>query len=261
MKDYIDFNTQKRTEATIDADKNFFKLMVNAAYGKTIEIMRNRMKLRTVTNKKDAIKYASRPTFITYKKISKDYYIIFEKQQTIKLNKPIYVGCTILELSKLAMYKFWYDVITKQCDDPQLLYMDTDSFIFESKENFRDIMLENKEFYDLSNQPRDPKYYCPDNKNVPGKMKDEYAGQTITEFIALKPMSYTIITNKTEKCTHKGHSANFESKEYKDALVNKKVMRHSMEKIISKNHNILTQNSNKRSLSCFYDKNMFLAIK
>ena len=224
MKDYIDFNTQKRTEATNDADKNFFKLMVNAAYGKTIENMRNRMKLRIVTNEKDAIKYASTPTFITYKKISKDYYIFFEKQQTIKLNKPINVSCTVLELSKLAMYKFWYDVIKKQCDDPQLLYMDTDSFIFESKENFRDIMLENKEFYDLSNQPRDPKYYCPDNKKVPGKMKDEYAGQTITEFIALKPMSYTIITKKTEKCTHKGHSANFENKEYKDALVNKKVI-------------------------------------
>ena len=199
MKDYIDFNTQKRTEATNDADKNFFKLMVNAAYGKTIENMRNRMKLRIVTNEKDAIKYASTPTFITYKKISKDYYIFFEKQQTIKLNKPINVGCTVLELSKLAMYKFWYDVIKKQCDDPQLLYMDTDSFIFESKENFRDIMLENKEFYDLSNQPRDSKYYYLDNKSVPRKMKDEYPGQTIIEFIALKPKSYKIVTNKSEK--------------------------------------------------------------
>ena len=182
------------------------------------------MKVRIVGSKKDFIKYPSRPTFIGYKKIRKDYYIIYEKQLSIKLDKPVYVGCAVLELSKLALYKFWYDIIMKQCDDPKLLYIDTDSFSFESKENFRDIMLENKEFYDLSNQPRDPKYYCPDNKKVPGKMKDEYAGQTITEFIALKPMSYTIITKKSEKCTHKGHSANFENKEYKDALVNKKVI-------------------------------------
>ena len=157
------------------------------------------MKLRIVGSKKDFIKYASRPTFIGYKKIRKDYYIIYEKQLSIKLDKPVYVGCAVLELSKLALYKFCYDIIMKQCDDPKLLYIDTDSFSFESKENFRDIMLENKEFYDLSNQPRDSKYYYLDNKSVPRKMKDEYPGQTIIEFIALKPKSYKIVTNKSEK--------------------------------------------------------------
>ena len=186
MREYIDHNTKKRAEATNDANKNFFKLMINAAYGKTIENKRNRMKLRIVGSEIDFIKYGSRPSFIGYKKIRKEYYIINEKQLSITLDKPIYVGCTVLELSKLAMYKFWYDVIKKQCDNPKILYMDTNSFIFEYKENFRDIMLEHKEFYDLSNQPRDSKYYCPDNKKVPGKMKDESPGQTITQFIGLK---------------------------------------------------------------------------
>ena len=156
------------------------------------------------------------------------------------------------------MYKFWYDVIEKTCKDPKLLYMDTDSFIFETKENFRDIMLNNNELYGLSNQPKDSEYYCPNNNKIPGKMKDEFPGKTIIEFIALKPKSYTIITNKTEKCTHKGHSFNFSSNEYKDVLFNKKILRHPMKKIVSKNHNIVTQISNKRSISCFYDKKYML---
>ena len=118
------------------------------------------------------------------------------------------------------MYKFWYDVIEKTCKDRKLLCMDTDSFIFEPTENFRNIMLKTNELHDLSNQPKDTEYYCPHDKKIPGKMKDEFPGKTIIEFIALKPESYTIITNKTEKCTHKGHSLNFNSNEYKDVLFN-----------------------------------------
>ena len=81
MKEYIEHNTQKRMEATTESLKNFFKLMTNAAYGKTTENKRNRMKLRIVASEKDFIKYASRPTFIGYKKMSKDYHVIHEKQQ------------------------------------------------------------------------------------------------------------------------------------------------------------------------------------
>ena len=258
MKKYIGFNTQKRMQATNEADKNFYKLMINSAYGKTMENMRKRMKIRIVTNEKDFVKYASKPTYIGYKKFGKDLCAIHEKKEVIKLNKLINVGCTVLELSKLAMYKFWYDVIKKTCKEPKLLDMDSDNLTFESKENLRDIMLENKELYDLSNQPKDGEYYCPDNKKVPGKMKDEYPGQVILEFIALKPKSYAIITIKSEKCTHKGHSFNFSSNEHKDALFNKKILRHPMKKIISKNHNIVTQKSNERSISCFYDKKYVL---
>ena len=73
------------------------------------------------------------------------------------------------------MYKFRYDVIEKTCKNPKLLYMDTDSFIFETKEHFRDIMLKNNELYGLSNQPKDIiEYYCPDIKKIPVKMKDKF---------------------------------------------------------------------------------------
>ena len=109
MKPYIDFNTQKRMEATNEADKNLFKLLNNAAYGKTMENMRKRMKIRIIKTPKDFLKYASRPTYINYNIFGKNLVTIHEKKELLTLNKPIYVGCTVLELSKLARYKFYYN--------------------------------------------------------------------------------------------------------------------------------------------------------
>ena len=109
MKPYIDFNTQKRMEATNEADKNLFKLLNNAAYGKTMENMRKRMKIRIIKTPKDFLKYASRPTYINYNIFGKNLVTIHEKKELLTLNKPIYVGCTVLELRKLARYKFYYN--------------------------------------------------------------------------------------------------------------------------------------------------------
>ena len=81
MKPYIDFNTQKRKEATNEADKNLFKLLNNAVYGKTMENMRKRIKIRITTNEKDFLKYASRPTYISHKKFGKNLVVIHEKKK------------------------------------------------------------------------------------------------------------------------------------------------------------------------------------
>ena len=108
MKPYIDFNTQKRREATNEADKTLFKLLNNAVYGKTMENMRKRIKIRIIKNEKDFIKYASRPTYINHNIFGKRLVAIHEKKELLTLNKPIYVGCTVLELSILEMYKFHY---------------------------------------------------------------------------------------------------------------------------------------------------------
>ena len=108
MKPYIDFNTQKRKEATNEADKNLFKLLNNAVYGKTMENMRKRIKIRI-----------TRPTYIGHKKFGKNLVAIHEKKELLTLNKPVYVGCTVLELRKLAMYKFYYD---KEKKNVKILY-------------------------------------------------------------------------------------------------------------------------------------------
>ena len=126
------------------------------------------------------------------------------------------------------MYEFYFDFLKRKCENIKLLYMDTDSFITEIID---DIMLENKEYFDLSNVSKDSKYYCVDNKKVLGKMKDEYGGTPILEYAGAKPKSYAVIdVNNYEKSTHKGHKSNFRSSEFKEVLFNKKVFRHIMKK-------------------------------
>ena len=100
MKKYIDFNTEKRKNATNDFEKDFFKLMINSVYGKAIENLRKRINVRLVNNAKDFLKYTSRPTYVTHKLFNKDYAAIHEIKPVLVLNKPIYVGFTVLDLSK-----------------------------------------------------------------------------------------------------------------------------------------------------------------
>ena len=131
MKPYIHFNTEKRMQATNLSDKNFFKLMISSLYGKTMEDMKKIKKIRIVINEKDCLTYSSRPTFINSIIYGKKVVPIHEKPQDIRLNKPIYVRCAVLEESKLVMYKFWYCFLKKICKEIKLIYMDTDSFVFE----------------------------------------------------------------------------------------------------------------------------------
>ena len=100
MKKYIDFNTEKRKNAANDFEKDFFKLMINFVYGKTMENLRKRINVRSVINEKDFLKYTSRPTYVTYKLFDKDFAAIHEIKPVLTLNKSIYVGFTVLDLSE-----------------------------------------------------------------------------------------------------------------------------------------------------------------
>ena len=111
MKKYIDFNTKKKMNAANDFEKDFFKLMINFVYGKTMENLRKTINVRLVNNEKYFLKYTSRPTHITHKSFGKDYAAVHEIKQVLILNKPIYVGLTVLDLSKWKMYNFHYNFI------------------------------------------------------------------------------------------------------------------------------------------------------
>ena len=100
MKPHIDFNTQKRKEVTNEGDKNHFKLLNNAVYPKTMENMRKRTKIRVVKNAKDFIKYSSRYKCVNWKIFKNNLAAIHEKEISLTLNKPVYVGFTVLEISK-----------------------------------------------------------------------------------------------------------------------------------------------------------------
>ena len=192
MKKYIDFNNKKRMCATNDFKKDFFKLMINSVYGKTIENLRKRINVRFVNNKKDFLKYTSRPTCVTHKLFNKDYAAIHEIKQVLVLNKPIYVGFTVLDLSKWLMYDFHYNFIKKNFS-AELLFTDTDSLTYEIKsENIYKEFYKWKDLFDFSNYAKDSTFYDDTNKKVIGKMKDEYGGVNIDQLIGLKPKMYSI---------------------------------------------------------------------
>ena len=155
------------------------------------------------------------------------------------------------------MYNFHYNFMIRKFNT-RLLFTDTDSLCYECDEDPREKMYKHKELFDLSNLPVSSKYYC-SNKKVVGKMKDEYGGKSILKFVGLKSKMYSILDeSNNEKITSKGHNGFIEFQEFYDTLFKKKILRHTMRRIGSKNHNLGTYETNKRSLSCFDDKRYIL---
>ena len=111
LKPYIDMNTNLRKEAKNDFEKDFFKLMNNSVFGKTMENVRNHRDIKLVTSDRQRKKFASEPNYHTTKHISKDLLIMEMKKAEVKMNKPIYLGQAILDISKTVMYEFWYDYL------------------------------------------------------------------------------------------------------------------------------------------------------
>ena len=114
IKKYIDFNTEKVIGATNDFEKYFFQLMINSVYGKTMKNLRKRINVGYVNNKKDFLKYTSRPTYVSHKLFNKNFAAIHEIKQILVFNKPIYIVFTVLNLSKWLMHYFHYNFIKKK---------------------------------------------------------------------------------------------------------------------------------------------------
>ena len=130
LKPYIDMNTELRTLAKNDFEKDLFKLMNNSLFGKTMENIRKHRDKKLVTTDKKRSKLVSEPNYHTINLISENLSIIEMKKTKVKMNKPVYLGLSILEISKMLMYEFWYDYMKpKYNDNVRLCYMDTDTWI------------------------------------------------------------------------------------------------------------------------------------
>ena len=266
LAEYIDFNTQKRAKAKNAFEKDFFKLANNAVFGKTMENKRKRCNIQLVSDPEKMLRLAARPTYVSHKIFHENLVVVHYKQTKLLMDKPLYVGMCILELSKLLMYDFHYNYILPIYPDAKLLFTDTDSLTYHIKtEDIYADFFADRERFDNSDYPSDSKFYFAENKKVIGKFKDETAGVPIREFIGLKSKMYSIsLDNDKDSKKAKGVQKNVVKKgishrDYLHVLNQSKVMHHKMKTIRSDCHQISSYEINKISLSPFDDKRYILS--
>ena len=237
--------------------------MNNAVFGKTMENVRKHRDIKLVKTDKKRNELVSEPNYHTMKLIDDNLAIIEMKKVKVKMNKPIYLGLSIFDISKITMYEFWYDFIkSKYGNRTTLCCMDTDSFIIDIKTEdfYKDISENVLERFDTSNYIYDRPLTININKKVVGLMKDELVGGIITEFVALRPKAYSYKSNdNSELKKAKGTKKCIINKmlsfsDYKNCLFdNGKVLR-SQQRFKSENHIVYTEKINKIALSCNDDK-------
>ena len=262
LKTYIDFNTKKRAKAKNSFEKDFFKLMNNSVFGKTMENLRKRQDIKLVTDEENLLKWTSKPSFVSFKIFNEDLVAVHKMKPTLTLNRPAYVGMCILDLSKTLMYDFHYNYIkNKYGDKARLMFTDTDSLTYEiGVDDVYQDFWKDKHLFDNSDYPKDSPFFDNTNKKVIGKFKDEAAGLPIVEFVGLRSKMYSYLKeNEQGSRTAKGIKKNvikqqLQHDNYKDVLFNKKQLRHEMRVIKSEKHRIGSYVVDKISLSCFDDK-------
>ena len=267
LKPYIDRNTRLRKEAKSEFKKDFFKLMRNSVFGKTMENVRKHRDIKLVATEEKRIKLVLEPNYHRTKHFSNNLLAIEMKKTKVKMNKPVHLGMSILDISKTLMFDFWYDYVKpKYKDKVQLCYMDTDSFAINifSENFFEDINNDVERWFDTSNYDENDKRPLPMdvNKNVIGMFKDELRGKIMKEFCAIRAKTYTCLrdddseTKKakgTERCVIKRRLM---LENYKESLfINKTILKPRL-RFKSDHHNMYTEEVNKIVLNSNDDKRL-----
>ena len=224
LKPYINGNTDLRKKVKNDSENDVFKLMNKAVFGKSVRIHRD---IKLVTTERGRNYLVSEPNYHTTKFFTEYLLAIEMKKTEILMNKPVHLGLSILELSKILMYEFWYDYLKPKFDEKEkLCYMDTDSFIVYIKTDdiYKDIAEDVETRFDTSNYELDRPLPKGKNKKVIGLMKDELGGKIMTKFVGLRAKTYSYLIDDgsedkkakgTKKCVIK-RKLKFEN--YKNCL-------------------------------------------
>ena len=201
MKPNIDFNTQLRTKATNNFEKDFFKLMNNMVFGKTMESIRKQRNIKLVMTEERYLKTVMHPNFKSGIRFDENLMGCEMGKIKVKMNKHVYLGQAILDLSKIVMYEFHYDYMKPKfkdlrgvgSKDLQLCYMDTSYLVYRIKTEdfYADIEDDVPTRFDTSGYIPDRPLPVGLNKKVIGLMKDELEGAIMTEFVALRPKLYS----------------------------------------------------------------------
>ena len=270
MKPYIEMNTNLRTKAKNNFEKDFYKLMNNSVFGKTMENIRNRVNVKLVNTQERLKKLVSKPNLKSPPKIfSENLVSVHMKKMNLLMNKPVYLGMCILDLSKTIMYDFHYNYIKpKYGVKTKLLFTDTDSLMYEieTEDFYKDISEDVKDRFDTSDYPENHPSRIPTgiNKKVLGMFKDEAAGKIIKEFVGLRAKLYSYIMDEGEehkKC--KGIkkqvvTTSIKHEDYKICLTTGKEQLRKQNILRSYEHEVFTEEVNKVALSALDDKRFIL---
>ena len=274
MKPYIDMNTNLRANAKNNFEKDFFKLMNNSVFGKTMENIRNRVNVKLVNNEEKARKLIAKPNYRSCKICSENLISVHMKKTSLVMNKPVYLGACILDLSKTIMYDFHYNYIKPMYKDKaKLLFTDTDSLMYEieTEDFYKDISGDVKDRFDTSDYPENHPSGIPTgiNKKVLGMFKDEAMGKIIKEFVGLRAKLYSYKMDEGEeskeckeikKCkgVKKQVVEKIKHEDYKTCLLTGKEQLRKQNIIRSYNHEVYTEEVNKVALSAEDDKRYIL---
>ena len=212
MKGYIEFNTELRKKATNAFEKDFFKLMNNSVFGKTMENIRNRVDIKLVNNRKKAIELTRKLNYNSWTWFSENLVAIRMNRIKLYFIKPIFIGMSILDISKTLIYNFHYKyLIPKFKQNQQLLFTDTDSLCYEIKnvDFYKEIKPDIYTKFDTSDLDKNNKFGFPQvNKKVLGLMKDEFAGKIAMDFVGLRSKMYCLLIENSEIKKAKGVKKN-----------------------------------------------------
>lgn len=228
LKPYIDLNTELRKKSTNDFEKSFYKLLNNAIFGKTMENVRERADIK-LTNKWDGGKFGARmliarPNFKRFSIFDENLVAIELNKTCVTMDKPIAVGMSILDISKITMYTFLYDFLKDKYNEKCVInYIDTDGVVIDVEtDDFYKDMRENISYFDTSDFPLPNEYNIThENKKIPGKFKDELNGKLITEFVGLRAKCYALRSLDDEPFDKKDRKKPTEMKKRKRALCGK----------------------------------------
>ena len=270
MKPYIEKNTNLRTKAKNNFEKDFFKLMNNSVFGKTMENIRNRVDVKLVNTEEKLRKLVAKPNFRSQKIFSENLISVHMKKTSLTMNKPVYLGMCILDLSKTIMYDFHYNYIKpKYGDKAKLLFTDTDSLMYEieTEDFYKDISGDVKNRFDTSDYPKNHPSGIPTgiNKKVLGMFKDEAAGKIIKEFVGLRAKLYSFKMEEggeSKKCKGVKKQVvenSITHEDYKTCLTTGKEQLRKQNILRSYDHEVYTEEVNKIALSAQDDKRYILS--